>query len=151
MARKQGFQVDVLIQELKALEKSVRAMVLADQRQWYAEWLDSINDDWAKHDVAHVYKRLQRLGRRKQDLGTGPRPLPRLKVSEDSFACTFEECQQVCQKWGICNGQDPHAIVDQSHMAHARTTELERWAFSPTVQRQGLSCRALGLSIHFPL
>ena len=95
MARQQGFQDDDLMHELKTLEKVVRARVLADQRQWYADWLDSINDDWTKHDVAHVYKRLQRLGRRKKDLATGPRPLPRLKIDHEQLACTFEECQQV--------------------------------------------------------
>ena len=95
MARKQGFQDSTLVEELKSLEKTVKVMVLADQKRWYAEWLDSINDDWMQHDVAYVYKKLQRLGRRKKDLSKGPRPLPKLKISDETFACTFEECQQV--------------------------------------------------------
>ena len=66
MARKQGFDDDSLSHELKVMEKNVRAMVLADQKDWYADWLDSINEDWARHDTAYVYKRLQRLGRRKK-------------------------------------------------------------------------------------
>ena len=98
MARSQGFQDESLVAELKCLEKVVRLMVLADQKKWYADWLDSINDDWAQHDVALVYKKLQRLGRRKKDLSKGPRPLPRLKTSEQGFATTFEECQQVWKK-----------------------------------------------------
>jgi len=98
MARSQGFQDESLVAELKCLEKVVRSMVLADQKKWYADWLDSINDDWAQHDVALVYKKLQRLGRRKKDLSKGPRPLPRLKTSEQGFATTFEECQQVWKK-----------------------------------------------------
>ena len=95
MARSQCFQDEGIVAELKGLEKSVRSMVLSDQRKWYADWLDSINEDWACHDVAQVYKRLQRLGRRKKDLNKGPRPLPKLKISEECFASNFEECQGV--------------------------------------------------------
>jgi hypothetical protein len=98
MARKQGFDDDLLSHELKVLEKNVRAMVLADQKDWYADWLDFINEDWARHDTAYVYKRLQRLGRRKKDMSKEPRSLPRLKVSEDSFANRFGECQEVWKK-----------------------------------------------------
>ena len=95
MARSQGFQDEGIVAELKCLEKSVRSMVLHDQRKWYANWLDSINEDWASHDIAQVYKRLQRLGRRKKDLNKGPRPLPKLKISDECFASSFEECQGV--------------------------------------------------------
>ena len=95
MARKQGFHDKQVVDELKSLEKVVRIMVLADQRKWYADWLDSINDKSERHDTAQVYKKLQRLGRRKKDLSKGPRPLPKLQVSENQFAQSFEECQTV--------------------------------------------------------
>ena len=95
MAGKQCFQDAVMVDELKHLEKAVRALVVADQNKWYADWLDSINEEWGRHDTAQVYKKLQRLGRRKKDLGKGPRPLPKMKVSENQFAHSLEECQRV--------------------------------------------------------
>ena len=165
---------------------------------------------------AYVYKRLQRLGRRKKDMSKEPRPLPRLKVSEDRFANTFEECQEIWKKQfavieagieasemqiaqlhatcnndsvrepdncpdpcqilalirrfkngkvpgpgqlpvdiiksgGICYGQTSCTDVDQGHLAHQRTTQLERRAFGPAIQGQGLTIRAFSLQIHFPL
>ena len=98
MARKQNFRDASIVDELKYLEKAVRGLVAADQKKWYADWLDSINDESQRHDTAQVYKRLQRLGRRKKDLSTGPRPLPKLKVSEGQFAQSFDECQNVWKK-----------------------------------------------------
>ena len=95
MARSQNFQDQVLLDELKALEKVIKPMVLRDQRDWYAEWLDQINSAGQSHDTAQLYKRLQRLGRRKKDLGKGPRPLPCLRVNEEEFAQSFVECQQL--------------------------------------------------------
>ena len=66
-----------------------------DQQQWYAEWLDGINEAGAQYDTALVYKKLQRLGRRKKSLDKGPRPLPRLKVADDKYAQSFEACQEI--------------------------------------------------------
>ena len=70
-------------------------MVLKDLQAWYGDWLDSINDASAGHDTAQVYKRLQRLGRRKKDLGKGPRALPRLRKADGQCAHSFEECQAI--------------------------------------------------------
>ena len=42
-----------------------------------------------------MHKKLQRLGRRKKNLGKGPRPLPRLQVTESHIAQSFQECQTV--------------------------------------------------------
>jgi len=98
MLRTQNFQDPLLLEELKAIEKVVRPMILRDQQSWYANWLDSINDAGNRFDTALVYKKLQRLGRRKKSLHKGPRPLPRLRTSEDQFAQSFEECQDIWRK-----------------------------------------------------
>ena len=95
MARSQNFQDPLLLEELKLLEKQIRIMVVADQKTWYAEWLDNINVAGQNHDTAQVYKRLQRLGRRRKSLDKGPKPLPRLKINEADHAQSFQECQQV--------------------------------------------------------
>ena len=95
MARSQNFQDQDLIDELKAIEKSSKSMVLLDQKNWYADWLDKINSAGQQHDTAQIYKRLQRLGRRRKDLGRGPKPLPCLKIDADTHAQSFVECQEV--------------------------------------------------------
>ena len=95
MARKQRFQDKTVVDELKIIEKTIRSMVLADQKRWYADWLDQINEESEKFDTAQVHKKLQRLGRRRKDLGKGPRPLPRLQVTESHTAQSFQECQTV--------------------------------------------------------
>ena len=95
MARRQGFDDPLLVAELKQIEKVIRPMVLKDQQIWYARWLDDINDAGNAHDTAQVYKKLQRLGRRKKDLEKGPRPLPKLRISDDRHAQSYEECQMI--------------------------------------------------------
>ena len=95
MARRQGFDDPLLLAEIKNIEKILRPMVLFDQREWYARWLDGIDEAGRAHDTAMLYKKLQRLGRRKKDLGKGPRPLPKLRVSSDRHAQSYEECQQI--------------------------------------------------------
>ena len=94
MMRKQAFDDPLLQEEMKAIESIIRPMVLHDLQQWYAEWLDGIDQAGAQYDTALVYKKLQRLGRRKKSLDKGPRPLPRLKVADDKFAQSFVECQE---------------------------------------------------------
>ena len=98
MMRKQDFDDPLLHDEMKTIESIVRPMILHDQKQWYADWLDGINEAGAQHDTAMVYKKLQRLGRRKKSLEKGPRPLPRLRVVDDKFAQTFEECQETWKR-----------------------------------------------------
>ena len=95
LARTQTFKDPLLQSELKLLEKIVRPMVLQDQQNWYAEWLNDIDKDGANHDTAQVYKKLQRLGRRRKDLNKGPRPLPSLKKKDGKHAGSFQECQQI--------------------------------------------------------
>ena len=95
MMRKQDFDDPLLQSEMKTIESIIRPMVLHDQQQWYAEWLDGINEAGAQYDTALVYKKLQRLGRRKKSLDKGPRPLPRLKVADDKYAQSFEACQEI--------------------------------------------------------
>ena len=81
--------------ELKVLEKDLRLMVRRDQQQWYAHWLEDIDQVASHHDVAQLYRKLQRLGRRKNSLDKGPRPLPQLKDSQGGKATSFEQCQQI--------------------------------------------------------
>ena len=95
MARSQTFSDPVLQSELKILEKLVRPLVLQDQQKWYAEWLNDIDEAGARHDTAQVYKKLQRLGRRRKDLSKGPRPLPCLKKTDGTHAGSFQECQTI--------------------------------------------------------
>ena len=98
LLRSQEFHDPLLLEELKAIEKTVRPLILRDQQAWYANWLDEINEASDRFDTALVYKKLQRLGRRKKSLDKGPRPLPKLRVSDTSFASSFEECQEVWRK-----------------------------------------------------
>ena len=95
MARSCAFEDVRLVQELKEIEKLVRPMVIQDQQAWYAAWLDEINDAHQRHDSAQVFKKLQRLGKRKKDLNKGPRPLPQLRTSQGECAKSFVECQQI--------------------------------------------------------
>eukprot|EP00435_Cladocopium_sp_Y103_P031829 s854_g8.t1 len=95
MMRRNEFDDPALRQEIKLLESILRPRILQDQQTWYASWLDDIDDDYRLHDTAQVYKKLQRLGRRKKDLGKGPRPLPRLRSPDGSTAGSFTECQSI--------------------------------------------------------
>ena len=81
--------------ELKILEKDLRPMVRRDQQQWYAHWLEDIDQVASHHDAAQLYRKLQRLGRRKNSLDKGPRPLPQLKDSQGGNATSFEQCQRI--------------------------------------------------------
>ena len=98
MMRGQDFDDPLLHSEMKAIESMIRPMVLRDQQQWYQDWLEGINEAGACFDSALVYKKLQRLGRRKKSLEKGPRPLPRIKVAEDRYAQSFEECQDIWKR-----------------------------------------------------
>ena len=76
-------------------------MVLHDQKSWYAAWLDDIDAAASRFDSAQVYKKLQRLGRRRRTLDSGPRPLPKLLASNGCPAQSYEECQQIwCEQFG---------------------------------------------------
>ena len=125
MLRHQEFHDPTLQDEIKTLEKYLRPMILEDQKAWYASWLDGINEDNARFDTAGVYKKLQRLGRRKKSLGKGPRPLPKLKIAENKFAQSFEDCQETWRKQfalveaGI---QISDAQLKQLHMQKGCTT-----------------------------
>eukprot|EP00435_Cladocopium_sp_Y103_P054886 s686_g18.t1 len=94
MLRKTGSADPLLSAEIKLLEADLRPKILADQKAWYANWLDDIDVNFHAHDSAQVYRKLQRLGRRKKDLGKGSRPLPRLRTENGALAQSFEECQQ---------------------------------------------------------
>ena len=98
MTRRQGFEDPLLQSELKNLESMLRPMILRDQQNWYDAWLEGINEADAQFDTALVYKKLQRLGRRKKNLEKGPRPLPRLKVDDGKYAQSFEECQEIWKR-----------------------------------------------------
>jgi hypothetical protein len=98
MARSCAFADPQLVQELKEIEKIVRPMVIQDQKDWYADWLDGINSAHERHDSAQVFKKLQRLGKRKKDLNKGPRPLPQLRTKDGECAKSFVECQQIWKK-----------------------------------------------------
>ena len=98
MARSCAFEDPQLVQELKEIEKLVRPMVIQDQKDWYADWLDGINDAHERNDSAQVFKKLQRLGKRKKDINKGPRPLPQLRTEDGECAKTFVDCQQIWQK-----------------------------------------------------
>ena len=98
LARTQAFSDPLLQSELKVIEKIVRPMVIQDQQSWYSDWLDDIDEAGTRHDSAQVYKKLQRLGRRRKDLNNGPRPLPCLKTKHGEHASSFRECQMIWQK-----------------------------------------------------
>ena len=102
MLRTEGMSTDpLLLQELKALERVLRPMVLHDQKCWYAAWLDDIDAAASRFDSAQVYKKLQRLGRRRRTLDSGPRPLPKLLALNGCPAQSYEECQQIwCEQFG---------------------------------------------------
>ena len=81
--------------ELKLLEKDLRPMVRRDQQKWYAHWLEDIDQVASHHDAVQLYRKLQRLGRRKNSLDKGPRPLPQLKDFQGGHATSFEQYQRI--------------------------------------------------------
>lgn len=98
LMRRQGFDDPLLHEEIKSIEGLLRPLVKRDQQQWYADWLEGINEAGARFDSATVYKKLQRLGRRKKCLDKGPKPLPRLKIAENEFARSFVQCQETWKR-----------------------------------------------------
>ena len=120
MARSLEFQDPLLCEELKLIEKALRPMIIRDQQHWYAKWLGDINEAGHSHDTSQVYKKLQRLGRRKKDLGKGPRPLPKLKIDDGRHAQSFAECQQIWKKqFAVIEAGIP--VTDmQLHQLHAQ-------------------------------
>ena len=102
LLRNEGMSNDpALVSELRQLEKAIRPLVQADQKKWYAMWLDDIDLAARRCDTAQVYKKLQRLGRKKPSQHQGPRPLPKLVDPTGRVASSFEECQQIwCAQFG---------------------------------------------------
>ena len=95
-----GTEQDCLKSELREIEKQLRKMVCADQRHWYDEWLAQIDQSHRKHDVADVYKRLQRLGRKKKAGAAGPRPLPLLQDQNGTAIESYAQMQHVwCEQF----------------------------------------------------
>ena len=87
LLRSEGMSRDpLLLAELKQFEQLLRPMVLHDQQQWYASWLDGIDTAARRCDTAQVYKKLIRLGRKRTTHNQGPRPLPKLVAQDGSVA-----------------------------------------------------------------
>ena len=109
-----------LLDELKAFERLLRPMVLHDQQAWYADWLDGIADDHARCDSAQVFRKLQRLGRRKNQSGSGPRPLPMLRANDGQLAQSIEQCQQIwCDQFSALEAGTPVQPAQLLQLHHA--------------------------------
>ena len=69
----------ILLDELKCFERLLRPLIRRDQCQWYDKWLaeaDEADEAHQGHNAAELYRKLNRLGRRKETLDKGPGPLP---------------------------------------------------------------------------
>ena len=110
----------LLLSELKSFEHVLRPMVQADQKQWYASWLDDIDTAARRCDTAQVYKKLQRLGRKRNTHNQGPRPLPKLVAPDGFVAKSHEECQQIwCSQFGQLEAGLP-VTTNQIQQLHAQ-------------------------------
>ena len=93
-------------------------MVLHDQQAWYATWLDDIDAAMTHHDAAQLYRKLQRLGRRKNQPFAGPRPLPILTAPDGSPATSAAQCQAIwCAQFSQLEAGVPATQI-QLHQLH---------------------------------
>ena len=101
MRHAQGPYYEELKIELKAMEKALRPFIYRDQQAWYDQWLEQIQEAGEQHDFGTVYRKLQRLGRRKKNPNaTGPRPLPLIQDSNGHQAQSYHEAQTIwCQQF----------------------------------------------------
>ena len=121
LLRQEGMTRDsLLLAELKQFEKLLRPMVQADQKQWYASWLDDIDTAARRCDTAKVYKKLLRLGRKRSSHTQGPRPLPKLVAPDGTIAQSHEECQAIwCQQFALLEAGLP-VTTDQIQQLHVQ-------------------------------
>ena len=117
---------------LTAIEIQLRPMIARDQRAWYDDWLRGVQASGDIHDHRAMFRKLTRLGRKKNGTPSGPRPLPRLKLPSGEPVESSLQCHQV---WN-----DQFAVVEAGismapselldiHDAHPRETSDD---FDPT-------------------
>ncbi|CAL1126924.1 unnamed protein product, partial [Cladocopium goreaui] len=82
-------------QELKLVEKEVRALVRGDLQIYYDQILVQLQNAGELHDLKAVFRLLTRLGSKKIKSGTSIRPLPALRKNDGTLATSFTEQQQV--------------------------------------------------------
>ena len=101
MVRKaEGAEYADLKHQLKEIERQLRGMIFQDQKQWYDNWLRHIDQHHRRHETAEVYKKLQRLGRKRKSNNVGPRPLPLLRKPDGSVVRSHLEMQQMwCEQF----------------------------------------------------
>ena len=80
--------------QLKELERDIRPLVRRDQQDWYAAWIDELQESADRHDSKKLFSMLTRLGRKKKGQPKGPKPLPTLKKQDGSPAQDIAECQE---------------------------------------------------------
>ena len=115
----------LLIAELKALESILRPMVLHAQQAWYASWLDDIDEAMTHHDAAQLYRKLQRLGRRKNQPSAGPRPLPILTAPDGSCATSTAQCQAIwCAQFSKLEAGVPATSMQLQQLHCAATSDV---------------------------
>eukprot|EP00435_Cladocopium_sp_Y103_P014531 s2025_g3.t1 len=94
--RQPGFtDCEILKQELKQFDTLIRPKVVADQKAWYDDWIQQIQESGAIHDHRALFAKLQRLGHKKKAQAQGPRPLPMLCKPSGEAAMSFEESQEI--------------------------------------------------------
>ena len=84
-------------EELRAVEKIVRAAVFADLTCFYDQLLVKLQSADQAADAKQLYRILDRLGRKRARHG-GARPLPMLRTVDGQCVQSFEEQQQVWLK-----------------------------------------------------
>ena len=78
---------------LREVEKQVRSCVARDQRAWFDDLIQRVQESGELHNSAHMFKLLRRLGSRKYK--TPRRPLPMLRKADGSYTASVPEMQEV--------------------------------------------------------
>eukprot|EP00438_Fugacium_kawagutii_P029598 Skav235412 [mRNA] locus=scaffold924:32291:36799:- [translate_table: standard] len=88
----------LVVQVLRDLEGQLRPLVAADQRAYFDQVLQGIEDAGAQHDFKTVFKQLNRLCPKRKRAGghaSVSRPLPMLRKPDGTTATTMEEQQKI--------------------------------------------------------
>lgn len=88
-----GIAYDEYKEVLRDVEKQVRRLVMTDQKSWYDDLIQQVQDSGELQDSAHMFRLLRRLGSRKYKAPR--RPLPMLKRPDGTFTSSVEEMQEV--------------------------------------------------------
>lgn len=101
---------------LRGVEKQVRRFVMTDQKSWYDDLIQQVQDSGELHDSAHMFRLLRQLGSRK--FKTPRRPLPMLKRPDGTFTSSVEEMQEVFRSQFASLEGGVHTTLDELSRDH---------------------------------